>query len=311
MRPVYVEAAAAVSPFGAGWRGLSRAPTGTGPSLSVPDLPTGSPKLRKMASRGAELAAFVTQAVLEGVGDRSEIGFWLGVGASGGSVAELEAMLAGSFEDDAFSLDRFAEHGLSQVNPLFAFQLMNNFTLCHAAILSGVGGPNGAFFSRGAGTVHALGEAMYAVQRGDCDRALAGGADSALHPVTRAELRREGFVDSVLSEGAALLRLSARADAPLATVREVRVVPAVDVGAVVDSARADLLVVAACDGRARERLPRGGLDVSLALGDALAATPALAWCAALDALIDRGHGRALVLSLGGDGDLGVVLLERP
>ena len=100
------------------------------------------------------------------------------------------ALLDESIEGGAFSLARFGEHGLGACNPLLAFQLMNNFTMCHGAILEGVGGPNGALFSRGAGTTAALIQAVHAIRQEDCDHAVAGGADSATHPVTRAELAR-------------------------------------------------------------------------------------------------------------------------
>ena len=69
-------------------------------------------------------------------------------------------MLAGELRGRGFSSAGSARGARSACNPLFAFQLMNNFTLCHGAIRGGLGGPNGAFFSRGAGTVRALAEAV-------------------------------------------------------------------------------------------------------------------------------------------------------
>ena len=45
---------------------------------------------------------------------------------------------------------------------------MNNFTLCHSAILQGPAGPNSAFFSRGGGTLLAISEAMAALIEGEC-----------------------------------------------------------------------------------------------------------------------------------------------
>ena len=142
-----------------------------------------------MMSRAAYLAAAAVHAALRelrrrgpGWGRRADTGLFLGVGASGGDIPELEAMLRESVAGDAFSLDRFGDAGLRAANPLFAFQLMNNFTLCHGAILAGLEGPNAAFFSRGAGTVRALREAAFAVAEGEAPVALAGGADSALIP---------------------------------------------------------------------------------------------------------------------------------
>ena len=141
-------------------------------------------------SRSAILASMATDAALRETGWHTlprregtleDVGFYLGVGASGGSVTELTAMLAASVENRELSLTRFGNQGLAAVNPLFAFQLMNNFTLCHSAILHGTQGPNAAFFSRGTGTVVALLEAAHAILEDECGRALAGGADSGVH----------------------------------------------------------------------------------------------------------------------------------
>jgi len=111
------------------------------------------------------------------------------------------------------SLARLGGEGLAACNPLLAFQLMNNFTMCHGAIIAGTTGPSGALFSRGVGTTAALVEAVAAIESGECTCAIAGGADSALHPVTRAELARDGFVARGLvpAEAAALVALQAGA----------------------------------------------------------------------------------------------------
>jgi hypothetical protein len=314
---VVVVAASALGPHGSGWRGLGKQAAPATFAVQTPAIPS---RLRKMASRAAELATVATRAVLDEAratdaawSDGASVGFWLGVGASGGSVGELEDLLAASGVRDGWDVSRFADAGLAAVNPLFAFQLMNNFTLCHAAILEGLGGPNGAYFSRGAGTVWALIEARAALEARECDRAVAGGADSALHAVTAAELVREGFGDGHPAEGAALLALCAAplATSPLARLVDCRLVTR-DLGATAAAAvtGADVVVLAPWGPPARAKLPPGGLDLSAMIGNPLAAGPALAWCAALDLLVDRGSGRAVALSLGVDGELGVTVFER-
>lgn len=231
MRPVAVIAASALTARGLGWRGLGRAvragdmavtsckALGGVLAAQVPSLPAGQdvePRQLKLMSRGARLSCVAARSLFQASPalPREETGFFLGVGASGGAVEELEAMLDASFLEDRFDLGRFGAAGLGACNPLFAFQLMNNYTLCHAAIREGLRGPNAAIFSRGSGTVLALAEARYAVAAGDCEVALGGGADSALHPVTWAELRREEGEGVVPGEGAALLALAAPGHAP-------------------------------------------------------------------------------------------------
>jgi hypothetical protein len=283
--PIPIAGAAAVTPLGFEWRGLSKA---TAAAARVPPLPDVlPPRLAGMASPAARFAALAMKLCLDDAGwqdGREHIGVYLGVGASGGAMSELDHMLAESLEQASFagqdsgtfSLARFGKEGLAACNPLFAFQLMNNFTLCHGAILSGLGGPNGAFFSRGAGTFEALGAAIDALDGGDCARALAGGADTALHPVTEAELRREGCT-AVLSEGAALLALGGPPS-----------------GAVLEG-----WAPGECD---------EPCDVVIGplLGEALAATPAIAWVAALDA-IHAGARRVLVRVQDLDGSVGTAL----
>jgi hypothetical protein len=245
---IYAVGAGAVSPLGLTWRGLgARVLAGERGTGEVGKLPDDDARQRKMMSRAARLAAAAMRAALDDARwpreERGGIGAFCGVGASGGEMDELQALIEG---------------GLGAVNPLLAFRLMNNFTLCHGTIAAGLGGPSGAYFSRGPGTVGALRAAVRALEDGDCTRALAGGADSALHPVTQAELLREGRhgQGDDWAEGAAMIALSTSAEGALAV------------------------------------LDRGPAEISLdgRLADSLAATPALAWAAALD-LVTSGAAR--------------------
>jgi len=318
----------AVSAFGLGWRRLggavvegkplrstSHALAATHPGIEAAQVPALAPtqdagdgRQRKLMSRGARLAAIAMREALRDarwIEGREELGAFLGVGASGGAMDELTAML---------------QAGITACNPLFAFQLMNNFTLCHGTILEGVGGPNGAFFSRGGGTVRALREAVATVTTGECERALAGGSDSALHPVTWAELGREGFAARGLvpGEGAGLLALSSRPeDTALAWLERCEVLPVDGLSRVLTEShgRVDTVLTAAWGpgiaGELRSRVARLGVPVSdtvSVLGETLAASPALAWAAAVDLLAQGRAHRVLVLSLGVDGELGLVEL---
>jgi hypothetical protein len=285
-------------------------------------------------SRSAALAAVATREALEEARwttERESVGFYLGVGASGGEVDQLVAMLGASIADYEFSLSRFGDAGLRACNPLFAFQLMQNFTLCHSAIVHGLAGPNAAYYSRGAGTVTALYEAAHAVLEGECSRALSGGADSAVHAVTFAELVREGFAARGLvpGEGAAVFALGdvAAGGAALAFLEHVSVLAGAgtDVDAALaeggwtaDCAEVDAVVLAPWGPPARDALSsfvgvqwpgRPVLDASLSFGEALAAGPSLAWGLGVDLLREERLRRVLILSAGLDGDVGVVVLR--
>jgi hypothetical protein len=302
------------------------------------ETPLANPRARKMMSRGAYLAARCLGELLAGMpwGEgRERIGAYLGVGASGGSIDDFLALLRESIVDGELSLERFGGRGLAACNPLLAFQLMNNFTLCHAAILERLGGPNAALFSRGAGTVAAIAEAAYAVASGECDRAITGGADAPTHPTTLAELAREGFTarGHVAADGAGLLALEAGTGgvqligAAHASGRARGIGEAIDEAVVGARApeRVDVVVIAPWGPPAEDALrswiaarhPGARVVSTGAHGDTIAAAPALAVIAAVEELggvASEASGvearTALVLSLGVDGDPGAVALAR-
>lgn len=338
MKPVYVSAAAAVSAFGFAWRGLGAAVAEQRPGFTparqlaashgvvmAAEVGAIAPAIdvearaRKLMSHPARLAAIALSMVLGEAGwsqdERAQAALYLGVGASGCEMDALTRMLAASIDDGQFSLARFGKEGLAACNPLFAFQLMNNFTMCHGAILSGTGGPNGAFYSRGGGTVTALSEAYWLVASGECAHALAGGADSALHPVTWAQLMADGYAQQGLvpGEGAALLALSGQAQGALAQLESVRCGSVQDIAGWLKESRAGDLMVTAPWGEPARALFAGRdvINAGSALGDALAAGPALAWCVALDLLQGQRWQRAMVISAGIDGAAGLTILRKP
>jgi hypothetical protein len=351
--PLPIVGAAAASAHGPTWRGLSAAlldgRVAPRPPRALPDAPAGllvseaatpppaedptDPKARKLMTRAGHLAVMAAHHAVAEAGwdaERAGTGNFLGIGASGGPLEELGAMVRASVEDCRISLGRFATSGLGATNPLFAFHLLNNFNLCHGAIGEGLRGPNAAFFSRGSGTALALVEAVHALRRGECERALAGGADSALHPGTLIELARDGLLDDGLvpGEGAALLALSVRAERPLGliegcAVRRARRAPIEEelaqLARELGAEPADAAVVAGWNPTVGATLTEGArglfgarvvVDLGAGLGESLAASPALAWVAALD-LLASGAARVAALSAGPDGDLcGVVLTRR-
>jgi hypothetical protein len=276
----------------------------------------------RRAQQRMSRAAFLAQAALSHLlhdtpwaeADRAEVGFFLGVGASGGSVAQFERIMAVSVTDGdhggpsghggvAWSQRLFNTAGLKACNPLYAFQLMNNFTLCHAAIAAGLGGPNAALHSTGAGTWGALLEAVAAIEEGACLRAVVGGADDPTHPVTRLTPCAAGLVPT---EAAALLALSAMSalpvggPPPLALLTHLSATPAADASPLPDPTLSDptlsdpalpltQTLTWCADPSRRVHAPPHLIDLSSDLGDALAATPALLWVRAVNALSATIH----------------------
>jgi hypothetical protein len=211
---------------------------------------------------------------------------------------------------------------------------MNNFTMCHGAILEGLGGPNGALFSRGAGTVAAIAEAAYAVSSGECPVAITGGADVATHPVTLAELARDGRIARGLlpADGAALLALRPATDsddiviegAAHASGRSRAIADAImdalshALRIALRPQKIDTVVLAPWGPPAADALRSfvasrmsecAVIDLS-SHGETLAAGVAFAVLAAVTALRDGRSKCVLVAALGVDGDPGIVILSR-
>ncbi len=316
MTPVKVVASATLGPYLA--------------SASPVEDPLATPRARKMMSRSAYLAARCLADLLPSTdSERSTIAYYLGVGGSAGSLEDVTRLLDASIAGEVFSLPAFGDRGLAACNPLLAFQLMNNFTMCHGAILEGLGGPNGAIFSRGAGTIAALAEAVHAVRSGEVACAITGGADVATHPVTIAELARDGHLarGMVPADGAALIALApstARNDVIIegcahASGRGRPIADALDdaLARCRASGTPSQVVLApwgppaadALASYATTRFPNlRPIDTSTR-GETLAASAAFAVVAGIDGLGDT-PGRSIILTLGVDGDPGVVVLSR-
>jgi 3-oxoacyl-[acyl-carrier-protein] synthase II len=126
----------------------------------------------------------------------------------------------------------FLHGGVRDVDPAVALSVFPGAGSCNVAIETGWTGPNVTNGMSCASGAMALGEAMHAIRRGDCDVALAGGSEASLAPlcfgafaIIRAmsqrnddpatasrpfDADRDGFV---MAEGAAMFVLESRAHA--------------------------------------------------------------------------------------------------
>lgn len=305
---------------GKGWRTLA---TGAQKQAIPIDEPT-SPqetRARRLMSRPALMATLATKDlladlsnVLDGAQKRA-LGLFVGVGSSCGDMHELRAMLQASIHEGVFDLARFGDEGLRACNPLYAFQLMNNFTMCHPAIVHELTGPNACLFSRGAGTVFALVEAVASVREGLCEHALVGGADSCLHPVTLFEMQAHPYQVDDPGEGAALIAVAAEnVSSALAYIENVWIVQAsqplqdlvFDIGhtdAIVSFGRGERLntlvasMLQACDKAPKQHF------LGHVFGETLAAGPAIGWCVALDLIVTGDAQRVAAVGASVDGDV--------
>lgn len=131
----------------------------------------------------------------------------------------------GGLETFVNQTKNMTENGAKMVSPLFIPMMIANIGGANVAIRYGAKGPCLTTVSACATGTNAIGEAFYAVQRGDADAIIAGGAEAAINPLavggfqnaralSRAtdplaaclpfDARRGGFV---MAEGAGILIL--------------------------------------------------------------------------------------------------------
>jgi hypothetical protein len=165
----------------------------------------------KLMNRASQLAIAAAKMATQSIdpAQLSDAGLFLGVGMSGGELASLSNMLSESMsQDGTLDLLLMGERGLSRVNPLLSFHVLNNMPLCHLSIELGVRGPHGAFYCEDAASgLRALSRAADCVTRGEAPIALAGGADSLLDTINLALSTHKRP-----SEGAAIVLFSSVGD---------------------------------------------------------------------------------------------------
>lgn len=310
-------------------------------------------KNKKMMSTPAWINALLTHKLFEQLplnDIRNTIGHFMGVGASGANLEELNNIIKDCLDESSivpspnvrFSFERFGLEGLAACNPLFAFQLMNNFTMCHASILEQLGGPNSVFYSRGIGTYMAFREACLALSENQTTHTLVGASDSALHPVTKAELIQQNRLDKIvpLEDGAAILALSSNrvpfrdlmsSDATpfLIRVRSLSIYGGNyqnklsdhfrDFVASNEIDRAQTLFCAhssqpsnpnSLHEHIREYYNTAVVNLNTFQGESLAATPSIAWLNGIEAWLQSDKPFLLVITNGLDQGLGILQLER-
>ncbi len=82
-----------------------------------------------------------------------------------------------------FDFDKWAEHGLTKVEPTWLLKYLPNMPASHIAILNDFQGPSNSLTVREASANLALSEAMTIIQRGSADAMIVGSTGSRIHPL--------------------------------------------------------------------------------------------------------------------------------
>jgi 3-oxoacyl-[acyl-carrier-protein] synthase II len=86
-------------------------------------------------------------------------------------------------EDGKFDFSRWAQQGMTKMEPLWLLKYLPNMPASHLAIYNDMRGPSNSITHREAASNLAIGEAMHVISRGHADIMLAGATGTRLHPM--------------------------------------------------------------------------------------------------------------------------------
>ncbi len=175
--------------------------------IGVPTLPEmkaserlGSRRMLKYMSAAAVLGCLSGREAFENASVKTRfsperVGLYAGTGLAAADIDEVKAMVEASIDEEGrFSCRLLGQQGLAATNPLISFKILANMPPCLISIIEGIKGPNFVFTPWEGQTGAALVEAWKAVANGEVDCALAGAADTAMHPATFVYLYRAGLL---------------------------------------------------------------------------------------------------------------------
>jgi 3-oxoacyl-[acyl-carrier-protein] synthase II len=169
----------------------------------------------ELAVGAADIAVRDAGMVTRGIDDGEQtyhsdrIGCNIGAGLIATETDELTMALATSTDDDGrFSLRRWGERGMNNLQPLWMLKYLPNMLACHVTIIHGAEGPSNTVTCAEASGLLSLGESARVIERGSADVCLAGGAESKVNPMGLVRIGLAGRLASTGDEtdGSAVLR---------------------------------------------------------------------------------------------------------
>jgi len=167
------------------------------PKYRIQDhVPKAHRKATKLMCRDIELAVIAAHDAIAGSGlitkgldpehvnvDPTRVGINVGAGMISCDLVELAPAVGTSTTDGRFDLGKWGKQGLEQITPLWLLKYLPNMLACHISIIHDIQGPSNTITCAEASAHLAIGEAAQVIARGDADVALAGGAETKIHPL--------------------------------------------------------------------------------------------------------------------------------
>lgn len=191
-------------------------------------------KSMKVMSRDIQIAFGAAELAWEEAGlgegnvDPERLGVVLGSDFIYGDIEDLEGPYRSCLVNSQFNFERWGEHALSEMYPLWMLKYLPNMAACHIGISHDGRGPTNSITLGDVSSLLALDEALRVIERGAADVIISGGMGSRLHPTALVyrsrdrlshrndapqqaprpfDARRDGMVNA---EGAAMLVLESR-----------------------------------------------------------------------------------------------------
>jgi 3-oxoacyl-[acyl-carrier-protein] synthase II len=177
--------------------GFSCKLAGEVPEYKIRDyVPKSYRKAVKLMSRDIELAVIAAQEAVAHSGlitkgidpekvniDPTRIGINIGAALISCDLIELAPAVAASITDGRFDIHKWGKDGLEMVTPLWLLKYLPNMLACHIGIIHDIQGPSNTVMCAEASSHLAIAEAAQYIARGNCDVAVAGGAEAKVNPM--------------------------------------------------------------------------------------------------------------------------------
>lgn len=152
------------------------------------------------ASLAAKDAGIVTREAgedAETTHPSGKVGCHIGAGFIAAETDELTSALV-TAKDDAgeFSLEKWGESGIGNLQPLWLLKYLPNMLACHVTIIHGCEGPSNTITCAEASGLLSIGESVRIIERGDATVCFSGGIENKVNPMGMARMTKVGrFVE--------------------------------------------------------------------------------------------------------------------
>lgn len=123
----------------------------------------------------------------------SQMGCHIGAGFIAAETEELtSALVTAKDEAGEFSLNRWGETGIGNLQPLWLLKYLPNMLACHVTIIHGCEGPSNTITCAEASGLLSAGESVRIIERGDAVVCFTGGIENKVNPMGMARMAMLG-----------------------------------------------------------------------------------------------------------------------